>query len=60
MRSKLRDREIWHPWFAWFPVRVGDARVWLEVVDRKLVYHHEYCPYDGADWVYRLREARAA
>lgn len=27
----------WHPWFAWFPVRVSsrDCR-WLEVVERRM------------------------
>ena len=24
-----------HKWFAWYPVRVGDSRVWLEYVIRE-------------------------
>ena len=32
------DRD-WHPWFAWYPVRLSyednDKRVWLEWIERK-------------------------
>ncbi|MBO0129139.1 hypothetical protein [Agrobacterium burrii] len=36
-RQQVRDRYcVWHKWFAWFPVRVGnhDCR-WLETIERK-------------------------
>lgn len=34
--AKNRHLTDWHPWFAWFPVRLGenDCR-WLEVIERK-------------------------
>lgn len=25
----------WHPWFAWYPVRLGSTTVWLETIERK-------------------------
>ena len=35
---KWRARRLWHPWYAWYPVRVGplDCR-WLVTVQRKLI-----------------------
>lgn len=38
----------WHPWFAWFPVKVGsrDCR-WLETVQRRLAYVG--CEYKGME-----------
>jgi len=34
--EKLKNRENWHKWFAWYPVKVGehDCR-WLESVNRR-------------------------
>jgi hypothetical protein len=26
---------LWHNWFAWRPVRIGNEMVWLEIVQRK-------------------------
>jgi hypothetical protein len=47
----------WHPWFAWYPVRVFDAKigwgtwVWLETVERVYEFGQPNLkPY------YRLRE----
>lgn len=38
--EKWEYKKKWHPWFAWYPVRIGhrDCR-WLEYVDRKYVFH---------------------
>ena len=42
----------WNLWFAWYPVTIGNERVWLEWVERKttaygawgdVVLCHEYC-----------------
>lgn len=30
-----KDPYEWHIWFAWYPVKVGSTRVWLEKVRRK-------------------------
>lgn len=31
------DRYQWHKWFAWYPVKVGEAVVWLETVECRRV-----------------------
>lgn len=30
----------WHPWFAWYPVRIPDTRVcvWWETIERRTDY----------------------
>ena len=45
--SRVTD---WHKWFAWYPVTIGDTRVWLEVVSRKL-------SYDGYTLFWEYRDA---
>jgi hypothetical protein len=40
-RIDFGDRP-WHRWFAWYPVRVGDAMIWLEYVERKTENFHGY------------------
>ena len=50
MRTTLIDPyKTWTPWFAWYPVTIGDMRVWWEPVERKLRIHG----YDAV-WDYRL------
>jgi hypothetical protein len=50
-------REQWHPWFAWYPVRVGprDCR-WLERVERKGTCW-EFI-FRGSPWSYEYRSAQ--
>jgi hypothetical protein len=36
MRFKIKFEDQWHRWFAWYPVRIGDERVWLEFVERRI------------------------
>src|SRR4051812_9520112 len=38
MQERFQRKLKWHPWFAWFPVRLMDTNqcVWLEVVERQL------------------------
>ena len=50
-----RDDTLWHKWFAWYPVRVGDNDCrWLEFVCRKAI-PKTYVNYD--DWQpYEYRE----
>ena len=45
---RIRARKWWHPWYAWYPVRIGkhDCR-WLELVWRKGKYQHDW---DGGGW----------
>lgn len=44
----------WHVWFAWHPVRIGRATVWLEFIERKSTGFgrddYDYRP----KWDYRL------
>ena len=52
-----RAKHWWHPWFAWFPVRVGknDCR-WLEIVWRKGIKSTHW-DYDGGstNWVWEYK-----
>jgi hypothetical protein len=32
------QKQLWHNWFAWHPVRAEGHIVWLEVVCRRLIY----------------------
>ena len=42
MRMEIKDdNPVWHDWFAWRPVRIGDRVVWLEWVRR----YKSYNPY---------------
>ena len=51
--AKIAYKEEWHPWFAWFPVRVGDRDCrWLETVERKGRF---FCGYEGTYWIYEYR-----
>jgi hypothetical protein len=46
-RHKLS--KLWHRWFAWFPVRIGERKcVWLEFIERK---HEGYGMHEK--WRYR-------
>lgn len=53
-----KDRlKLWHPWFAWFPVRIGERRVWLETVQRRggyngCVFRPSWC------WSYALHPGK--
>jgi hypothetical protein len=38
----------WTPWFAWRPVVVKGALVWLQTIERRF-----YCTYGGDGWEYR-------
>jgi len=48
----IADREKWHRWFAWYPVRVGlrECR-WFEMVARKGT-RHEGASYVWWTWEY--------
>jgi hypothetical protein len=54
----MQDRREWHPWFAWYPVRIGnyDCR-FLEVVMRR-ENPQSYTSYARV-WEYRAIEDRA-
>lgn len=51
--AKFTRLNVWHPWFAWFPVRVAkrDCR-WLENVERKGKF---YGGYGGDFWEWEYR-----
>lgn len=37
--DKMKEREQWHKWFAWYPVRLPSKKfVWWELIDRKGYY----------------------
>lgn len=62
--ARRAEREKWHPWFAWFPVRLGehDCRFW-EQVERRQRYRYpnlkleEYWEYRPMQTVHRLTPA---
>lgn len=31
------ERQGWHKWFVWFPIRINNQVIWLEYVYRKAV-----------------------
>jgi len=38
--ERIRRREQWHPWFAWYPVRTGPGAChWLETVERRVLFN---------------------
>ena len=57
IETKFKIKEKWHPWFAWFPVRIGprDCR-WLEVVMRKGKYTVGETGYLNSPWKYKYKE----
>ncbi len=39
--QKAKQSEVWKPWFAWYPVKVGDKDCrWLEWVERMPSYYY--------------------
>lgn len=34
-KEKSFDKSEWHKWFAWYPVKIKDERIWLETIIRK-------------------------
>jgi len=52
-RNRIKEKEVWHKWFAWHPVRIkitpdGDSKkVWLEYVYRCGVYE---CSWGDCYW----------
>jgi len=54
-RKKLQRDKQWHPWFAWYPVRINDDELtWLEIVDRRLDFLVPWC----TNWEYRERSSK--
>ena len=50
-RTKLKRLKDWHPWFAWYPIQVGNKKCcWLERIERK----GEYGAI-GGDWFWEYR-----
>lgn len=48
-----KEMEAWHLWFAWRPVRVGEADCrWLETVQRRGVFH---VSWHEAWWTWEYR-----
>jgi hypothetical protein len=34
VKKRVKNLLVWHRWFAWHPVVIGDHLVWLEPVER--------------------------
>lgn len=61
------DRNKWHQWYAWYPVKVVEGRseqmfggyteyrkcVWLEMIWRRLLRHN---PWEGYVWEYSIEQ----
>jgi hypothetical protein len=64
--AALRERWLfereWHPWFAWYPVRVSPTeKAWLTIVDRRILGRHRerqpsWYVYDIIQFEHRLRK----
>lgn len=46
------DQRMWHLWFAWYPVTVGQHRVWLETVKRRGKFSYGGPDGPDVDWEY--------
>lgn len=61
-RRKRKNKEVWHKWFAWYPVTIGDSIVWLQTVMRKGAYWEACDPFNcgdyGYDYEYKLKEGK--
>jgi hypothetical protein len=45
--AKRAHKMRWHPWYAWFPVRLRDNDCrWLEWVERKIEYSGPVAPME--------------
>lgn len=58
--AKERALRMWHPWFAWRPVRVperGNTIVWLETVE---VRCWQWFDYGGSGWTWQYRDLKEA
>ena len=57
--DRVKTKEVWHEWFAWHRVRVGDQFVWLEMIERKGKYipPGQGCGYFFV-WEYRTLDPR--
>jgi hypothetical protein len=52
MAERFPEKLAWHPWFAWHPVVIGNAVVWLETVERRA--HRDVLIHKGYfQWEYR-------
>lgn len=38
-------KHTWHQWFAWYPVKINETWVWLEVVYRQRTLIWPQCNY---------------
>jgi len=59
--ERIKRKEAWHRWFAWYPVTVGEQgkhkiKVWLSFVERKGICFHNYTHI--LDWYYDYREIK--
>lgn len=53
---KWQDREGWHPYFAWWPVRVAEKQcAWLEWVERRGTYHRDNMFPSMSFWTWEFR-----
>lgn len=49
----------WHSWFAFFPVRIGEHKVWLEFVERR-AKEASWDGYGGIIWEYKFAHLLSA
>ena len=60
MRFKIKkrqpvDKTDWHPWFAWFPVKIGSERyAWLEIVQRRGTWIEKGYDPNGPDGCWKF------
>ena len=60
--SKRPNVRVWHKWFAWFPVTVGEIlisgerrelKIWLSYVNRKLDNNGPHYGKVEVNWIYK-------
>ena len=48
-QKRKRLNMKWIEWYTWYPVRVGDKRIWLESI---MIKTNCYCGWDSTNWDY--------
>ena len=51
--SFVMMKTIWHPWFAWRPIRLAAGYVWFRWIERRLVLLDTSRWDYLAEWEYR-------
>ena len=46
----------WHEFLLLWPTRINSKLLWLEIVERKLLFYNDMLPFSPPVWTYRIIE----